>query len=69
MPTTIQISNEVKGRLDKMKLYSRESYNELIENMIEDNMELNEKTKKELVERAKSKDWVSMEDVEKHLGL
>ena len=42
MPTTIQISNEVKGRLDKMKIYRRESYNEVIENIIEDNLELSE---------------------------
>jgi hypothetical protein len=52
-----------------MKIFERETYNEVIENMIEDNLELNEKTKKEIEERRKSDDLVSMKDVEKHLGL
>mgnify|MGYP003974753607 FL=1 len=69
MPTTIQISTSVKSNLDKMKIFERETYNEVIENMIEDNLELNEKTKKEIEERRKSDDLVSMKDVEKHLGL
>jgi len=69
MATTIQISNSVKETLDNMKLFDRETYNEIIENMIEDNLELNEKTKKEIEERRKSKDFISIEDVEKHLGL
>ncbi len=69
MPTTIQISTSVKSNLDKMKIFERETYNEVIENMIEDNLELNEKTKREIEERRKSDDLVSMKDVEKHLGL
>jgi len=72
MPTTIQISDNVKQTLDKMKFFQRETYNEIIENMIEDNLELNEKTKKEIEEareRVKSGDFVSHEDVGKMLGL
>jgi len=69
MSTTIQISNNVKQVLDRMKIFKRETYNEIIENMIEDNLELNEKTKKEIEERRKSKDFVSMEEVEKEFGL
>ena len=69
MATTIQISDSVKKHLETMKLFNRETYNEVIENLIEDNMELNEKTIKELEERRKSDDFVSIEDVEKHLGL
>ena len=68
MPTTIQISNEVKASLDKMKIFERETYNELIENMIEDNLELNEKTKKEIEEARKGKS-ISHEEVERILGL
>jgi len=46
--TTIQISNDVKKNRDKMRIFQRGAYNELIENMIEDNLELNDQTKKKL---------------------
>jgi len=69
MTTTIQISNSVKRALDNLKLLERETYNEVIENMLEDNLDLNEKTLREIEERKNSKDWVSIEDVEKHLGI
>ena len=69
MPTTIQISDNVKSVLDRMKMMERETYNEILERMIEDDMKLSEKTKKELEERRKSKDFVSHEEVKKRLGL
>ena len=40
MPTTIQISDPVKKALERMKMFKRETYNDVIENLIEDNMEL-----------------------------
>ena len=69
MPTTIQISDKVKIVLDKMKIMERETYNEIIERMIEDDLEINKKTKKELDERRKSKDFVSQANVKKRFGL
>lgn len=72
MPTTIQISDNVKKILDNMKVFHRETYNEIIENMIEDNLELNAKTKKELEEARKrfhAGKIVSHEEVKKRLGL
>jgi len=70
MTTTIQISNEVKTFLDRMKIFERETYNELIMNMIEDNMPINEKTRKELDERSFRKEkTISHEEVKKRLGL
>ena len=69
MSTTIQISDDVKQRLENMKIYSRESYNEIIVRMIEDESEINEQTKKELEERKKSKDFISHEEVKKRLGI
>jgi len=69
MPTTIQISDNVKSVLDRMKIIERETYNEILERMIEDDMKLNEKTKKELEERRKSKNFISNEEVKKRLGL
>jgi len=68
MSTTIQISDEVKAVLDKMKIYERETYNDILENMIEDNLELNEKTKAEIEEARKGKS-ISHEEVKKRLGL
>ncbi len=50
--TTIQISSNVKTILDRMKLFERETYNEIIERMVEDDLELNEKTKKAVKKRS-----------------
>jgi len=69
MSTTIQISDNVKLVLDRMKMIERETYNEIIERMIEDDTKLSEKTRKELEERRKSKDFISHEEVKKRLGL
>ena len=69
MSTTIQISDQVKKTLEKMRVFERETYNEIIENMLEDQMEINEETKKELAERRVSTDFVSQTDVEKEFGI
>jgi predicted CopG family antitoxin len=69
METTIKISKDVKSYLDKIKIFERETYNDVIEALIEDNLELNEKTKKEIEEAKKSRKWVSHEEVKKRLGL
>ena len=68
MPTTIQISDNVKTILDRMKMMERETYNEVIERMIEDDLELNEKTKREVEEARKGKS-ISHAEVKKRLGL
>ena len=69
MPTTIQISDNVKTILDKMKMIERETYNDIIERMIEDDMELSTKTRKEIEERMKNPELISHEDARKRLGL
>lgn len=53
MTTSIQISEELKKVLSKKKLTDRETYENIIWNLLEDNMELNEQTRKELVESRK----------------
>ena len=53
MATTIQISGELQKELNRKKLYDRETYEELLWNMIEDTTELSEETKKELAEARK----------------
>ena len=69
METTIKISSAVKENLNKMKLFDRETYNDVIINMIEDTLELNEKTKREVEEAKKSKNWISHEEVKERFGL
>ena len=72
MPTTIQISNNIKRSLDNMKFFDRETYNDILERMIEDNLELNEKTKSEIAiarEQVKKGKFLTQEQVEKRLGL
>ena len=69
MSTTIQISDKVKKTLEKMRVFEKETYNEIIENMLEDQIEINEKTKKELAERKNSNDFITIEEVEKEFGL
>ena len=72
MPTTIQISDKTKEALDKMKMFQRETYNGVIERMLEDNLELNEKTKNEIEEarkRIKAGKFVTQKEVEKRIGL
>lgn len=53
MVTTIQISVDLQNELSKRKLLERETYEEVIWDLIEDTMEINEETKKELAEARK----------------
>ena len=50
MATTIQISGDLQNALSKRKFSERETYEEVIWDMIEDTMEINEETKRELAE-------------------
>ena len=72
METTIRISSEIKQKLDKMKMFERETYNELIGFLIEDQLELNEKTKKEINEakkRVEKGDFYTEEEAKKILDI
>ncbi len=46
--TTIQLSQDMKKVLEGMKLHARETYEEVLERLLEDLQELNEQTKKEI---------------------
>jgi hypothetical protein len=50
MDTTIQISNRLKKELLKRKFFDKETYEEVIWDMIEDSQELSEQTKKEIAQ-------------------
>jgi len=72
METTIKINQEVKSMLDKMKLHQRETYNDIIWLLLEDHLELNEKTKKEILEakkRISKGEFYTQSQVEKMFGL
>ena len=72
MATTIQISEDLQTELSKRKLFGRETYEEVIWDLVEDTQELNEETKKEIAEaRAEIKQgkYHTLEQVKKKLGL
>lgn len=48
MATTIQVSNKLLEKLKEMKLHDKESYEEIIWDLIEDSAELSEETKRKL---------------------
>jgi len=50
MDTTIQISSSLKKELLKRKFFNKETYEEVIWDLIEDNKELSEQTKKEIAQ-------------------
>lgn len=70
--TTIQITYALKKMLDDMKLFYRETYNDVIEMLVEDSKELSAETKKEIekarLEISKGK-FKTHEQVKAELGL
>lgn len=72
MATTIQIKKSVKTRLDKMKLFERETYNDVLERILEDLRELNEETKKEIehsLDEIKRGRYKTHEELGKEMGF
>lgn len=51
--TTIQVSEELVTQLKDRKMYNKESYEEIIWDLLEDSMELSEETKKNLIQAEK----------------
>lgn len=72
MATSIQISKDLQSELVKRKMFDKESYEEIIWDLIEDSLELNEETKKDLAKaRAEYKagKYQTLTQVKKELGL
>ena len=72
MDTTIQVSNELLERLKKRKMNSRETYEDLIWDLLEDTMELSEQTKKDIEEARKQYakgEFYTHEEVKKRLKI
>jgi len=72
MATTIQVSEELAEELKGRKLFDKESYEEVIWDLIEDTQELSEETKKD-IEEARSEiargEYVTLEEAKKELGF
>ncbi|MCI0497873.1 MAG: hypothetical protein L0Z54_06255 [Thermoplasmata archaeon] len=71
MPTSIQISDELRKELVKRKFHDRETYEEVIRDLLEDSRELGEETRRELAEaRAEIKAGRSrtLAEVKRELG-
>ena len=72
MATTIQISEELQSELVKRKLFDRETYEEVIWDLVEDNMELSEETRKDIAQaraQIRKGEVYTHEQVKKELGL
>lgn len=72
MATTIQVSEKLQEELNKRKLFDRESYEEVIWDIMEDVMELSEQTKAEIEHaraQIKSGKFHTLSDAKKKLGL
>ncbi|MBU2616723.1 MAG: hypothetical protein KKB79_01945 [Nanoarchaeota archaeon] len=75
MVTTIQVSNELLDKLQKMKVHNRESYEDIIWDLLEDRMELSDETKESIAEYEKNlkegglSKFHKWEDVKKELKL
>jgi len=72
MATSIQISEELQKELVKRKLFDKETYEEIIWDLVENSQELSEQTKREIAQaRAEIKAGKShsLADVKKELRL
>ncbi len=75
MDTTIQISKDLLEKLQKMKMHNKESYEDIIWDLIEDRMELSEETKRSLIEYEKNlkegklRSFKTFDQVKKELGI
>ena len=72
MTTTIQVEDNVRDVLANLKIHTRETYNDVLERLIEDFQELNEETKKEIQKAIKdfeSGNYKTHAEAKKVLGL
>ncbi|MBU0459238.1 MAG: hypothetical protein KJ771_00350 [Nanoarchaeota archaeon] len=72
MATTIQVSTDLLEELKNRKMYNKESYEEVIWDLLEDTMELSEETKRNIEQARKDISqgkFYTHEQVKKKLGL
>ena len=72
MATTIQISNELLEELKKRKLHEKESYDDVLWDLLEDTMEISEQTKQDIAKARKDikeGKTVAFEDIKKKINI
>ena len=72
MGTTIQISSELLQKLKGMKISDKESYENLIWDLVEDRLEFSKETKKNIEQSLmdiRQKSTISLEDMKKKIGI
>ena len=72
MATTIQVSTKLLEKLKQKKIYDKESYEEVIWDLLEDSMELSEEAKRNIEQSRKEiaeGETVTLEEVKKKLKL
>jgi len=70
--TTIQVKQSTKEALERMKIFSRETYNDVLERLMEEVQEINEETKKEIEcarQEIEEGRYVTHEDLKKEMGF
>lgn len=72
MNTTIQISSKLLEKLKNMKIYSKESYENVIWDLVEDRLEFSEETKRNIEQsrkEIKEGKTISLEEMKKKIGI
>lgn len=72
MVTTIQVSEQLAQYLHSQKIYPKESYEDVIWDLVEDSLEISEETKKNIQQSEKEiaeGKTVKLEDIKKRLKL
>ena len=72
METTIQVSKELLTKLQMMKMHVKESYENIIWDLIEDRMEFSDETKKNIEqsqEEFNQGKTISLEEIKKKLNM
>ena len=70
--TSIQIKKKTKKILDSLKISKRETYNDVIDNFIEDSLNLNEETLEDIqkaMEEYEQGQFISLKEAKQQLGL
>lgn len=70
--TTVQLDRKVKARLDAMKIHPRETYNDVLERILEDLQELSPDAKRaadKAYREFKAGRYKTHEQVKRELGL
>ncbi|MHB8359872.1 MAG: hypothetical protein ACYDCP_10310 [Thermoplasmataceae archaeon] len=72
MPTTIQVSEKLQKELAKRKIFEKETYEEVIWDLMEDSQELDEETKREIAQarqEIREGKYHTLDDVKRELEL